>query len=142
MNIERFVRWQTILREHFTFTINLLLTVSIATTGFLLSLLNNTNFIPSGNSQKLFFTTGLIFVLLSVVMGLVVSLNRLNDFRFTLKKINHQLKDINDIAEIKDIVDFSGKFSWIIFYLQVGTLCIGYISLIISFYLIFRIKLI
>lgn len=144
MSTDRFSRWQTILREQLSFTINLLLTISIATIGFLFSVLNNSSFNPV-HCQKLFFTIGLIFVFLSVIFGLVVSCIRLYDFRITLKKINIQRKQqqnqIDNTEDLGNRMKLIGNTTWIFFYLQIGTLCFGYINLGISFYLLFNDKL-
>jgi hypothetical protein len=140
-NNNRFIRWQQILREHLTFLNNLLLTFSVGALGFLFSLLNDSNFTPIC-CQKIFFTSGLIFIFLSILIGLITSFSRLVDFRTTLKKIKNELNgDHSELENLKVIKDFYGKSTWNLFYNQVIIFTIGIISLTIAFLMIYQNKL-
>ena len=138
---ERFIRWQQILREHFTFLNNLLLTFSVGTLGFLFSLLNDKNFIPI-SCEKIFFTTALILIFLSILIGLVTSFNRLFDFRTTLKKIKSELNGKHsELEKLNELKDFYSKSTWNLFYCQIIIFTIGIISLTIAFLMIYQDKL-
>lgn len=138
----RFVRWHQVLREHLTFLCNLILTLSVGTVGFLLSLLSKQYFTLT-TCQKIFFSFGLIITFTSIVFGLAASLSRLFDFRTTVKKIKTELKnkENSEIDELKQLMDIYKKRTWFFFYSQVITFCLAIISLTIAFLMIYRDKL-
>ena len=139
---ERFVRWQTVLREHLTNMNNLLLTIAIGSVGFLVSLLKDPDFKPVC-CEKIFFSTGLILLFLSVLTGIATGLSRLRDFRTTVEKIKAEYKgdQFAVIDDLKEIMELYGKYTWRLFYTQIGTLTLGIILLVVAFGLIFFEKL-
>lgn len=139
---ERFVRWQTVLRDHLTFLNNLLLTISIGVVGFLLSLLKDPSFNPVC-CEKFFFTSGVILTFLSILLGIATGFSRLIDFRETVKKIKKELKgdSFSEIADLKERIGLYSKFTWWLFYFQSGFLIFGIISLLIAFCAIYGDKL-
>ena len=142
LNNDRFVRWQQVLREHVTFLNNLLLTISIGITGFLLSLLNAPSFTLTC-CQKIFFTFGLIVLFISIISGLTASLSRLLDFRTTVKKIKNEIKNssASEIDDMKELMELYKKTTWFLFYTQIITFFIVTISLSIAFFMIYSNKL-
>lgn len=139
---ERFVKWQTVSREHMTYMNSLLLTISIGVVGFLLSLLKESCFNPVGWG-KLFFTLGLISSFLSILLGIGTGYSRLKDFRATVKKIKaerigNKLDAIDDLARLTDLY---GKITWNLFYSQIIAIGLGLISLLIAFCMIYGVKL-
>ena len=139
---ERFVRWQTVLRDHLTFLNNLLLTISIGVVGFLLSFLRDPSFKPM-HCDKFFFTAGLILSFLSISFGIITGFSRLIDFRSTVKKIKKELigDSFSEITDLKERIGLYSKFTWWIFYFQTGFMLLGIISLFGAFSLIFSEKL-
>lgn len=139
---DRFVRWQAILREHVTFLNNLLITISVAVFGFLITLLKDPLFIPTGNS-KLLFTIGFILILLSIVFGLIASFFRLKDFRTTLTKIKTEIKKdgTTDLEILKIWMDLYGKVTWILLYSQFWVFLFGIFSLLLGLFTIYYNKL-
>jgi uncharacterized membrane protein len=139
---ERFIRWQGILREHITFVNNLILTISVTIVGFLLTLLNDSKFSLSGYN-KFFFTLGLIFNFISILIGLCAIFSRLFDFRLTLKKISNEIQDKtqSELDNFKSRMYFYGKTTWNLLYWQVGTFFAGSIIIILAFTCIYSDKL-
>lgn len=139
---ERFVRWQTVLREHLTNMNNLFLTIAIGGVGFLVSILKEPAFNPVC-CEKLFFSAGLTFLFLSVLTGIATGLSRLRDFRATVEKIKAEYKgdQFAVIDDLKEIMELYGKYTWRLFYTQIGTLTLGIVLLVVAFGLMFFEKL-
>jgi len=138
---QRFVRWQQILREHLSFLNNLILTISVGILGFAFSLLKEDNFNPQ-SCQKLFLTVGLFSVAFSVIIGIATSLNRLFDFKTTVKKINDELNgNFSELEELKQLMGIYGKRTWCLFYFQLTLFIFGITNLTISFLMIYSDKL-
>lgn len=138
---DRFVRWHQILREQLTYLNNIILTFSVATLGFLFSLLNEDNFVPSCY-QKLFFTFGLAMIFLSIIFGLVTSFSRLFDFRTTLEKIKNETSgNYSDLEELKQLKDLYSKSTWRLFYAQTITFILGILILTVAFVMIYQHKI-
>lgn len=141
-NEERFIRWQSILRNQLTFLNNLLLAISIGILGYLFTLLNTPTFIITGD-QKLFFTLGLFLLFISVMCGIFTAFNRLLDFRATTKKIRKKQlgSKQENLSELTELMELYGKITWFLFYSQIITLSISVFSLCIAFFEIYRDKL-
>jgi hypothetical protein len=138
---DKFVRWQSVLREHLTFLNNLVLTFSVGTLGFVLSLLQNEKFVPT-SCQKIFLTSGLIIAFFSLALGFVTAFSRLHDFRTTTKKIRNELKEnFSEHDYLKKLMDIYKATTWGFFYAQIITFCIAILSLTISFLMIYNYKL-
>jgi len=139
---DRFVRWQTILRVQVSFINNVLITISIAITGFIISLIGD----PEFNlicCQKIFFTFGLLLVFASIWFGLIAAISRLKDFKTTLKKIKSEKEGIalSELEEMKELMARYGKITWFLLYSQIITLCFGTINLTIAICWIYHEKL-
>ena len=141
-NVERFVRWQKVLREHVTFTNNLIFTVSIGTLGYLISILGNKEFYPCFAS-KLFFTYGFILFPISIFFGLGAIFCRLNDFRATVEKIklDSNQSDLLGSIELKRLMDIYGRVTWILLYGQLITFIIAEALIFMAFIFIYSDKL-
>lgn len=138
---EKFVRWQSVLREHLTFLNNLILTFSVGTIGFILTLLGDKEFNPTG-CQKIFLTSGLILTFISLALGFITSFSRLNDFRTTVRKIRNELHgDFSEHDFLKKLMDVYKKATWGLFYAQIIVFCIAVFTLTISFLMIYSDKL-
>lgn len=139
---DRFVRWQSVLRDHVSFVNNLLLTISVAVVGFLISILAEKDFYPHCG-EKVLFTMGLITIFTSIICGLISTISRLIDFRTTLDKIkneiNHSSKE--GLQDQKELIKLYGAVTWVFLYSQIGTLILGSIFLIIAFSSIYNDKL-
>jgi len=139
---DRFVRWQSVLRDHVSFLNNLLVTISIGVIGFLILMLNEKEFVPLCG-QKVFFTSGFLLVFISSLCGLVTTIFRLIDFRTTLGKIKSEANKSSqtDLNDQKDAMKLYGAVTWFFLFSQVVTVTIGSLSLIIAFCSIYYDKL-
>ncbi len=82
--VERYTKWQDKTKEQLSFFNNLLLTVSI---GFLSFIFANSQYYKkieiNSENQNIYFIISVILILLSILSGLLVVINRLYDFRIT-----------------------------------------------------------
>lgn len=123
-NDDRPQRWQKISIDQFGYTLNLVLTFTVATLGYWFVLLTNTAFDPS-SSAKCAMLASLIGLGASSICGLWCSYNRLKDFRETAKRAR---KDADRMS--KDDLKQLSQRSWILLRVQlvsfgVGVLCLG-----------------
>lgn len=139
---ERFVRWQTILREQLTFLNNLLIGISVAVLSGLVSLLQDTAFKPE-HFGKFFFSLGFVLLFISSLIGLVVALLRLHDYRLTVYKIKSQLESAHpsELQTMKELMKDLGTKTWSFLDWQVYTFIAAIFSLLISVLIIYCDKL-
>lgn len=114
---DRFVRWQTNLRNQVSFTNNLLLTISIAISGFLFNQIIKEDFTVNNN-----FCYGLCLLILSIFLGITTNISRIIDFRLTLKKIKTEFDNKSDIDNLKYWSKTFGNITWVLFYCQIASL--------------------
>ena len=116
----RFVRWQTNLRNQVSFTNNLLLIISIGICGFFFNLMIKEEFTANNT-----FNYGLYLLISSIFLGIITNISRIIDFRLTLKKIKTELDNKNDIDSLKYWSKTFGKLTWLLFYCQIALLSIS-----------------
>lgn len=119
---ERFVRWQAVLREHLSYAINLFLTFSVAAFGYAFGLVRDKSFHPGAGYPRCLFLASLLLLWVSMFLGIVCVLNRLEDFRGTAQRARGAT---HESASDKDHLDNLGWLSWGLFYCQVITFGIG-----------------
>jgi len=122
---ESFIRWQAVLREQLTFASNLLLTFSVATLGYCLSLLQKDSEL-SVSAQRLEFLAA-ISQASSLVLGTILVVNRLRDFRLATKIARRREEGATDaqLAEDRTKAKKLGGRTWCLLWLQAGTFAIG-----------------
>ncbi len=118
---ERFVRWQAILREHLSYTINLFLTFSVAALGYGLSLVRDRSFSPTGLMLGIFWIS-VVSMWVSICLGIICVLNRLSDFRGTAQRARQAA---NDSTHEREYLDMLGGLTWGWFYGQAVTFGVG-----------------
>jgi hypothetical protein len=127
-----FVRWQTITINQLTYTINLVLSFSIASLGFQMTLLLGEKFTPTG-WQKCVFDLSLLLIVVSVVFGITVVINRLRAFRATMRaaraRENETEATIENHRQLYRKLD--GR-TWWLFWWQIGTFAGGVALIILS----------
>ena len=130
---EKFVRWQGITISQLSYSINLILTFSVAAIGFGVTLLLNDNFKPT-SSQSCIFSISMLLLLASGAFGIWCTINRLRDFRATAKITNLKRKDGNKdkLSELRTLSNKLGKKTWGIFWWQIGTFTSGILLLVLS----------
>lgn len=88
-NAERFVRWQQISIAQLGYTLNLVLTFTIAAIGYAFSLLKDNDFKPPCSARcALLFA--LISLAIAAISGLACVLNRLRDFQGTARRVRRK----------------------------------------------------
>lgn len=130
---DRFIRWQTNLRNQVSFTNNLLLTFSVGILGFIFNILADDKMTFDCISRHQ-IDVGLILILFSVIIGVLTNISRIIDFRLTLKKIKLELEKEGNLDKIKWLKNTFGNITWLLFYGQILTLTIGFIYLSIGLY--------
>lgn len=137
---DRFVRWQTALRDQISFLNNLILTISIGITGYLVSLLKD-NVFTLVCTEKLFFTLGLLLIMLSVLLGIGAGYSRLMDYRKTVRKIGTELKGGINLSQLKKSMKLYEKITWILFDFQIISFSLSILSLFVAFSIIYHEKI-
>ena len=126
-------------RKQFSVTNNLLLTFGVAICGYLANRVIETKVQLVGEMNY-----GFVFAFLSVMFGVLLTISRLLDFRYTAKRdrLNEKLSDGEKAGknetQIKDekknkiraecyamIAHKLGKISWCLLTLQIGTLMLS-----------------
>lgn len=110
---ERFVRWQGRTIEQMGYSINTLLIITSATIGFTVSYLLKCNI----QHIKYILYTGTVLLIICIASLLIVTINRLHDFRATARNIKEEDKIVD--------TDFIGKVTWWLFYLSIILFIIG-----------------
>ena len=88
-NRERFVRWQQIAIAQLGYTLNLILTLTIAALGYVFALLKDSDFKP-GTSAKCALLLAVISLAIAGLSGLACVLNRLQDFQGTARRVRRK----------------------------------------------------
>jgi hypothetical protein len=83
---ERFIRWQKIAHEQLGFTLNFVLTLTIAALGYIFALLKDKEFLPS-HCAKCSLILSLLSLAIAAVCGMWCTINRLRDVQGTARKI-------------------------------------------------------
>jgi len=130
---EKFIRWQSTAITQLSYSINLILTFSVAALGFGVSLLLNESYKPTACQVYIYFFSLFLF-LLSGAFGIWCTINRLRDFRATAKICDLKRKDKNSIElpELRRLTRNLGKKSWKIFWWQIGTFSAGVLLMVLS----------
>lgn len=137
-----FIRWQVITIKHLTYSINLIIVLSVATLGYAVNLLRNEHFNPICFGKCL-FDFGTVSLILSIGAGLWATLNRLVDFR-TTTQIAKQRDENKSEAELKNPRDLAkelGSTTWLLFKLQLILFSFGFVFLLVAFAIIYNDKL-
>lgn len=136
---ERFVRWQSNLREQVSFTNNLFTVISVGIAGFFFNLIIQEKFVVSCE-DKFVFRSGIILLIISILLGTLTSISRTIDFRLTLKKIKIELENGNNLDDLKYWKKTFGKLTWFFFYSQIIILFFSLLCLSTSFYKLYSSK--
>ena len=128
-----FTRWQSVTIGQLTYAINLILGFSVATLGFQVTLLLNEKFVPVSHG-KCVFSLSLLLLGLSVLFGIAVVINRLRDFRATMKaaRLREQGATPESIEDQRILYRRLGARTWCLFWWQVGTFSFGILLVVLS----------
>lgn len=128
-----FVRWQLITIGQLTYAINLILSFSVATLGFQVTLLLGEKFNPV-SWQKCVFFLSIFLLVVSVGFGIWLVINRLRDFRATTKAARMREKGESDYAiePYRNLYRKLGDKTWDLFWWQIGTFGTGVLFTFLS----------
>lgn len=103
---ESYVRWQNIRITQLGFANNLLILLSVALLGFYFKFLSDCDIL--NNYQKFFICACFLLIIVSTGLGILVMLNRLEDFKLTAriarKRETNQRKGIENDREEAQIL--------------------------------------
>ena len=121
-----FISWQSTTITQLTYSVNLILGLSVGVLGFQVALLLNDKFKPIV-WQKCVFSISMVLLFVSVALGIWCVINRLRDFRATAKaaRMRENEESNEDIQPYRDLYKKLGNKTWIIFWWQVGTFGVG-----------------
>ncbi|MDP2158198.1 MAG: hypothetical protein Q8K68_10880 [Nitrospirota bacterium] len=128
-----FIRWQSITIAQFSYAINLILGLTIATLAFQVTLLLNKDFNPV-TWQKCIFSLSLLSLLVSSGCGIWCVINRLRDFRATTKaaRLREEGAEEDKINHYRALYKRLGKNTWTLFRWQIGAFALGIFLVILS----------
>jgi len=144
---DSFVRWQKYTIDQLTYAVSLILTLSTASLGFVVSLVVNKDFPPSSATstscgQELLMLS-IAALLISTGLGIWCVINRLYDFR-TTKDTARQRERGSSEAELEELrltYEDYGRSSWKLFWWQIGMFASGILSFILSIVIFYQQKL-
>lgn len=115
-NLDSFIRWQSVTREHFTFTSNVVLGLATGLLAFISERLLTG--VPLQCHILLLAGMAALSLVLSIGIALWCSINRLKDFRATAQIARHRYR--NEVVPQEDRLETKvlGERSWQLFKLQ------------------------
>jgi hypothetical protein len=116
---ERFIRWQKTAHEQLSFTLNFILTLTIAALGYIFALLKDKEFIPS-SCARYSLIVSLLCLSTAAVCGMWCTINRLRDVQGTARKLR-KAQNAPSSRELR----IMGKRTWKLFYTQLWTFSFG-----------------
>lgn len=127
---ESYIRWQNIRITQLGFANNLIIGLSVGSLGYLM------NFVTKSNSfnlfQKILIWFGCPLLLISCFVGLLLIINRLEDFKITSQiALKRELGENVDIEILRSQTKEIGKRTWNLFIWQVSTFFSGFVCLIL-----------
>lgn len=130
----RFVRWQQLSISEMGKTISLFLGIAFTTIGFVVSQLISADFIFRNYWDKFLFSFGSVVLLAHIVVSLILTLNRLKDFKQTAKIVRAKLKNKkSDIADLRQEVERISSKTWCLFSSSLWLFGIAELLIIIGF---------
>ncbi|MGG7035137.1 MAG: hypothetical protein ACI7YS_08085 [Flavobacterium sp.] len=129
---QSFIRWQGILISQLGFANNLVIGLNVGVLGYLMNFIKNATIL--NGFQKILFWTTCLSIVVSLLTGLILVINRIDDFKITAKiarkrETNNREGIEQDRNESKEI----GKKTWNLFVWQISTF---FVSLICALVLI------
>lgn len=131
---ESYIRWQNIRITQLGFANNLIITLTVASLGYLMNFINAPNILNF--FQKLLFWISSTLLIFSCFVGLLVIINRLEDFKITAQIAKKRGTEENiNISILREKTEKLGKKTWNLFISQVSTFFIGFLFLTIIIFI-------
>ena len=132
---ERFVRWQRLAIDQLGFTLNFILTLTIAALGYIFALLKDKEFIPTRYARYSLILS-LVSLAIAAICGMACTINRLRDVQGTARRLRKSVG-----APSSRELRIMGKRTWKMFYTQLVTFSSGITFLAIALLLTYGGKL-
>ncbi len=120
---DKFIRWQSILREQFSSSTNLILALATGLLAFQSSLLVGDGKLANSAAIVLCIAS-ILSLIASVISGVICSVVRLHDFRATAKIARASI-DAQETLELRDRASELGRVTWQLFWTQLALFSIG-----------------
>ncbi len=131
---ESFIRWQGRTIEELGKAINLLLSLCLATIGFIVSKLLDKDFLFLNCTGKSLVFIGTIILLIAAIILLFLIYNRLHAFRGTTKIARkRETNDRTNINTLRTEVNQRDKCTWTLFSFAIAAFSFGELFVIIGF---------
>ena len=120
-------KWENHRIAQLSFINNLVIGLSVAIIGYVFDFIKPSNIIFN-STQKFLFWVGVLLILISVLVGIFVTINRLNDFRLTAKIARNRANDNREtINSDRNKVKIIGKQTWNGFVWQIVTFGVSFL---------------
>lgn len=131
---ERLIRWREITRTQLGYAINLILSFSVATIGFQVTLLVNAN-VTWDYWSKCLFSISIIMLLLAIISGISTVICRLKSFRQTAIIVRDDGKKCQEqaVGDLRKQTECLDKYTWRFFYCQMIFFGVGILLCASSF---------
>lgn len=131
----RFVRWQQLSISEMGKTVSLFLGISFATIGFVVSQITSADFSFRNYWDSFFFSFGSVVLFVHIVVSLVLTLNRLKDFKLTAKIAKASEKGCSGsiITYLREESKKLGDKTWCLFNSSLWLFGIAELLIIIGF---------
>jgi hypothetical protein len=139
---EAYIRWQKIRIDQLGFVNNLLIGLAAAIMALeATGALGKMSEVPSDTKRWLLYS--FILLMVSLTFGIVVTLTRLYDIRYTARivrrrkylfEINESEKNDHEISQLRQQTDRLGKSSWVLLWLQIVPFFLGTLVLLCAVY--------
>ena len=115
-----YIRWADFRREQFSKVNNLILTLSVASLGFAVSLFTDDTFGSVFYSSCLYWFSLSLFAV-SIGLGILCAITRLLDFRGTSRIAKYEYKRINpeEVVCLRSCTKMLGEISWFFLWCQI-----------------------
>jgi len=134
MGNESFIRWQGRTIDALGNAITLILSLCLATIGFVISKLLDKDFEFQHCSTKTILFVGISIIFISIIIILILIYNRLLAFRLTSRISRKREKEqLSEIDNLRNVVSKKDSLTWTLFKASILTFFIGEILIIIGF---------
>ncbi|MBN1176394.1 MAG: hypothetical protein JXA51_01805 [Dehalococcoidales bacterium] len=122
-----FIRWQGITIQQLTFINNLLIGLAAGILAFQLNIVFS-EYIELDCASKVLFSLSIVLIFISLAVGCSTALNRLVDFRITMRIADKREKeDLKGIESLRDKTNRLGKWTWRLLKAQIVIFSLGVI---------------
>jgi hypothetical protein len=127
---ESYIRWQNIRITQLGFANNIIIGLSVGSLAYFMNFITKT--VSFNFYQKILIWLGCPLLLISCLLGLILIINRLEDFRITSQIARkRELGENMDIEILRSQTKEIGKKTWNLFIWQVSTFFSGFVCLIV-----------